>query len=135
MWNDLTIFVVQKLNSVTSWISPPPVSHAPRRVLVVQCHPNKRSFNSQAADSVCKGLLKAGHSVRLRTLYAHDGSSPAPIGSGHLDVGSYGSISPALSAVHLEHHYDAESTDLDVTTVVPPDVQGAVADLLWCDSL
>eukprot|EP01039_Chlorochromonas_danica_P002743 gene2743-2996_t len=137
MWNEVTIFVAEKLNALTSWISPPPnVERTSRKVLVVQCHPAQTSFNALAAESVCKGLLKAGHNVRLRRLYCYDDNSVSfalPAASQErFSVSSYASSQGA----HLEASLTSkEQKNYDNGVEVPADVREAVQDLLWCDSL
>lgn len=146
MWDDVMDFVALKLNTLTSWVSPPE-GKVQRKVLVIQCHPVKTALNTQAADRVCKGLLKAGHEIRLRRLYCYDDNSVSfqLEDSSRLSVESYSTninqhMLTDMSSTEKENYHDPDATlsrEIDRVTLnnVPSDVKSAVRDLLWCNSI
>eukprot|EP01031_Cornospumella_fuschlensis_P029576 gene29576-35701_t len=146
MWNGLTVFIAQKVNSWTSLINAPPnINKKPRKVLVVQCHPCKDSYNVQLADAVARGLLSGGHTVRMRRLYDYDEDYSLQKAHDRFSLQSYADkerkcIRATLSSADKETYHSVEHTkDRDdkkeVSLSVPSDIKEAVADLLWCDSL
>lgn len=80
---------------------------APRRVLVVHCHPDPASFVAACRDRVLAGLAHAGHEVRVNDLYA-DG------------------FDPVLSALERRRH---------LVPGADPSLDRYVEDLRWCDTL
>lgn len=105
-----------------------------RKVLVVFTHPRgSKSYAHSMLESTVKGLTDAGHSTRVRRLY-HE--------SAHRQESYNGRDFPAVLT-------DAERTDYltDETLVArttpeglakigaASEVQQAVADLKWCDSV
>lgn len=82
-------------------------SRAPRRVLVVYCHPNPDSFVAAARDRAVESLRASGADVRVNDLYA-DGFDPA--------------FSASERASHLE-----DGTD--------PSIASYADDLLWCSTV
>ncbi|RYH01196.1 hypothetical protein EON65_48550 [archaeon] len=143
IWNRLTVFVAQKLNSWTTLINAPPsIDEKARNVLIVQCHPSKDSYNTQLADAVARGLLTGGHTVKLRRLYHYDEDGSI---QGRLSIRSYANkdtkcilatlSSSGKTAYHSPEHTKDRDEKKEASLSVPADIKEAVADLLWCDSL
>ena len=70
--NSLIAAISKRLNNFTSYI--PPISDAsqkPRKVLMIRAHPVEESFSASLAVAAERGLLSAGHDVRVKSLYLH----------------------------------------------------------------
>lgn len=141
-WNAATVYIVQRLNLLTSYIDPPPVSaekkvgKAPqsgRKVLVLQCHPLKDSFSNALSGAVVRGLQSAGNEVKLKRLYCYDNPSecycrasfPAPLS----DMERTDYHRPDITA--------QRETSIGLASIKSSskEVIEAVEDLRWCDAI
>ena len=123
-------FILEKLNVLTSFIPPPENENSIRRkVLVIHCHPLTDSFSTSISHSVVKGLSSGGHEVKLRRLYSHGNPD---------DCYDKKSFNPALENEERKSYYDGNNVNTDNNTpfrALKTDIQEAVMDLRWCDSL
>ena len=72
MWNPLTVYIAQQINTYTSIVNTPPTlpkNHRKRQVLLIQCHPVQTSFSNALESVVQRGLRAGEHEVRIRRLY------------------------------------------------------------------
>ena len=114
-WNTATRYIATKLNWVTTQIPPPPRAPddtAPRKLLLVHCHPIGDSFSSALAEAVVAGAKEGGHDLRRRSLYSEK-------------------FQPALTAKERGVYMDAAAGASRLSS----DVRGHIADLRWCDSI
>jgi len=126
------------IDSVSSIVHVPPnVDGSKRRVFVIQFHPLSDSFSWAVAESVKKGLHTAGHEVRLRRLYYNPGIDNEE------DCYDGATFPAALTdkeraGYHVRENVQIRENSLKQSVKVPNvavEVQQAIEDLVWCDSL
>lgn len=122
-------FIREVLNTFSCMIDPPK-SNDKRNVLIIHVHPVPESF-STAISSVLKScLLRQGHEVRLRKLYFH---------GNELDCYNGKSFDPVLTCEERRKYLDSDLINLrkrsDISTQIPVEIQQAIADLRWCNSI
>ena len=118
-------FIRTKLNVwVSSHVAPPRREHSdePRRLLLIHAHPRADSYSHALADAVENGAREGGHEVRRFALYDYAGTKTEPLGV---------SFQPCLTAEESTVAYKTEQG----LSRFAPDVQKALTDLHWCDSL
>lgn len=117
-----------KLNQLTSYIPPPPLSppsdnapHAPRKILIVHAHPDPiHSYSAAITNQVEVSAKEAGHETRRISLY----DAQDDIRKGYL---------PKMTQEeHRLRHSLGE--DLDRRTLAK-DVKDHLRMLLWCDTV
>ena len=108
----------RKLNSLTTYVPPPKEDSAPRKILMVQCHPLADSYSAALASAVEDGARAGGHELRRRSLYQEN-------------------FQPALTASERGNYFDAATGPgtLSSRPDLGRDIQRSLADLRWCDSL
>ena len=132
MWNPVTVYLAKKLNKYTSFINTPPVDQnsAPKRkVLIIQCHPVSNSFSAAISHVIYDTLIKSKHEVRLRRLYSYGDKNECYGGK---------TFDGALTCTELvEYHGNNKFRESEegMKTVSSPEIQEAVNDLRWCDSI
>ena len=118
-------FIRTKLNVwVSSHVAPPRREHSdePRRLLLIHAHPRADSYSHALADAVENGAREGGHEVRRFALYDYAGTKKEPLGV---------SFQPCLTADEITAYGKTEQG----LSRFAPDVQKALTDLHWCDSL
>lgn len=123
--------ISKRLNNFTSYIQP--ISEAgpklPRKVLLIKAHPVEESYSASLAVAVERGLLSAGHDVRVKSLYL--------LSNNHHQCYAGNTFQPALSAGERRDYLDPlrvkerEKGDSNLSR----EVIEAIADLRWCDSV
>jgi putative NADPH-quinone reductase len=148
MWNSITFFIRSKLNTYTSFINTPPVvfAHDPkdstagatpaapnsrRRVLLIHCHPVSDSYSTAISHVVSAALIKSQHEVRLRRLYFH-GNKNECYGGKTFDCAL---TSEERVGYHNERNNRLRENEQGMKLVSSPEIQEAVKDLRWCDSI
>ena len=114
-WNTATRWVAVKLNSVTSFVPPPPRAPddtEPRRILLVHAHPVSDSLSSALADAVVAGAKDGGHEIRRRSLYQEG-------------------YRPELTAKERSSYFDS----IKGAARCSSDVKRHLQDLRWANSL
>lgn len=118
-----------KLNNFSSYIQP--LSNREpklRKVLLIRTHPVAESFSAALADATERGLLSAGHEVRVRSLYHHPDSNL------HCYAGS--TFPAALTADERRGYMNPDLVRERETSYsnLGVEIAEAVSDLRWCDS-
>lgn len=113
-WNGATRWVATQLNAVCTYFPAPPreENDPKRKILLVHCHPRRDSFGSALADAVEAGAKDGGHEIRRRGLYE-------------------AKFQPVMSAAENAAYMDTRKG----ISRMPRDIQQAIQDLRWCDSL
>jgi putative NADPH-quinone reductase len=148
MWNSSIIFFIRrKLNTYTSFVNTPPVvavddvpkdstaagaaTPHKRRVLLIHCHPVPDSYSTTISHVVFAALIKSQHEVRLRRLYFH-GDQNECYGGKTFDCAL---TSEERLGYHDERNNQLRENEQGMKLVSSPEIQEAVKDLRWCDSI
>lgn len=135
MLNSIAVLIRKKLNTYTSFVNTPPVldqnSTPKRRVLLIHCHPVSDSYSTTISQVVAASLINSQHDVRLRRLYFH-GNRDECYGGKTFDC--------ALTCAehvgyHVERNTQLRENEEGMKLVSSPEIQEAVKDLRWCDSI
>lgn len=141
MLNSIAITVLtsirKKLNTYTSFVNTPPVVDADqnstpkRRVLLIHCHPVSDSYSTTISQVVAASLIKSQHDVRLRRLYFH-GNRDECYGGKTFDCAL---TCEERVGYHVERNTQLRENEKGMELVSSPEIQEAVKDLRWCDSI
>lgn len=114
IWNGATRWVATQLNAICTYFPPPPRrdDDPKRKILLVHCHPLHDSLGTAIADAVEEGAKDGGHELRRFGLYESKWQ-------------------PVMSAAERTVYFDVGGG----VSRAPTDVQRAIDDLKWCDSL
>lgn len=126
----ILMYASKRLNSFTSYVQPlSDGASLPRKVLLIRAHPVDESYSAALAKAAERGLLSAGHEVRVKSLYRHTDDK--------LECYAGATFDPVLSADERRGYMDPQliqerkvgSSNLSRQLIE------AIADLRWCNSV
>lgn len=112
----------RKLNSLTSYVPPPPPESQgePKRIVIVHSHPSSISFSKTVADTFETSALQQGHEVKRINL--NDNDDPTEC------------YRPNLSRAERETYFTLIGKD-NAADYLAPDVKLHLEMLKWCNTL
>lgn len=110
-----------KLNSLSSYIPPPPPeTHEPRRIVIVHSHPVPDSFSKAIADTFETSALAQGHEVKRINLYDNDDPTKC--------------YRPNLSRAEKAKYFTLIGKE-NAEQELAPEVRSHLEMLKWCNTL
>ncbi len=129
-WNPVTRYLCEKLNTISSYIPPPPnYDFVKRKVLIIHAHPVEESYSNALCDVVYSTLIESGHEVKKRYLYNYN----------YKDVKH--SFNPSLQRNEWLSYLNPDDIEKRKTSEglkklnIPNDIKLAIEELRWCDSI
>ena len=119
-----------KLNVFTSYIQPlSDSSPTVRKVLLIRAHPVEDSYSAALATAAEKGLRKAGHEIRIKSLYRHSNNAHQCYAGD--------TFQPVLSSSERKGYMESEliAQRKIGNSNLSQDIVEAIADLRWCNSV
>ena len=124
------IHVSKRLNSFTSYVQPlSDGAQLSRKVLLIRAHPVDESYSAALAVAAERGLLSAGHKVRVKSLYRHSDEK--------LKCYAGTTFDPVLSANERRDYMNPQCVQERKVgnSNLSEQVIEAIADLRWCNSV